>query len=108
MGKLVYGESFEVQFDDRPLAHLQIVIGAKLRRRESFFFSWRDEGGVEGGGRSSLWLDTAIPLVFRYNDARMPAINRHWLEILSVSANSSQGLQLTAEPEASAETESGS
>jgi hypothetical protein len=107
MGKLVYGESVEVQFDDRLLAHLQMVIGVKLRRGERFFFSWRDEG-EGGGGRSSLWLDPATPLVFRYNGARMPAINRHWLEILSVSANSSQGLQVTAEPEVAAGPESGS
>ncbi|MEF2975639.1 hypothetical protein V3W46_00275 [Subtercola sp. YIM 133946] len=54
MGKLVYGDSgTEIEFDDRVLTHLQIVIGAKLRRRESFFFSWKDDPAV-GDGRSSI------------------------------------------------------
>ena len=32
MGKLTYDHSLSVDFDDRTLAHLQIVIGMKLRR----------------------------------------------------------------------------
>jgi hypothetical protein len=96
LGKLLYGPTIEVIFDDRVLAHLQLVIGLKLRRSESFFFSWRDEQGV-GDGRSAIWLDPAIPLVFRYNGGRMPKINREWLEVLTLSSNSAQGLQLTEE-----------
>lgn len=96
MGKLLYGQAIEVVFDDRVLAHLQLVIGLKLRRDESFFFSWRDEQAI-GDGRSVIWLDPAIPLVFRYNGGRMPKINREWLEALTLSSNSSQGLQLTEE-----------
>lgn len=96
MGKLLYGQTIEVIFDDRVLAHLQLVIGLKLRRDESFFFSWRDEQSV-GDGRSVIWLDPGIPLVFRYNGGRMPKINREWLEALTLSSNSAQGLQLTEE-----------
>lgn len=96
MGKLLYGPNIEVVFDDRVLAHLQLVIGLKLRRGESFFFSWRDEQAV-GDGRSVIWLDPSIPLVFRYNGGRMPRINRDWLEVLTQSSNSAQGLQLTEE-----------
>ncbi len=96
MGRLLYGCSTEIAFDDRVLAHLQLVIGLKLRRREGFFFSWRDEQEV-GDGRSAIWLDPSIPLVFRYNGGRMPKINREWLEALTLSSNSSQGLQLTDE-----------
>lgn len=96
MGKLLYGPTIEIIFDDRVLAHLQLVIGAKLRRNESFFFSWRDEQSV-GDGRSTIWLDSAIPLVFRYNGGRMPKINREWLELLTHSSNSAAGLQLTEE-----------
>ena len=36
MGKLTYDSTLTVDFDDRVLAHLQLVIGAKLRRAESF------------------------------------------------------------------------
>ncbi|HEY0258379.1 MAG TPA: ATP-dependent DNA ligase [Lacisediminihabitans sp.] len=96
MGKLLYGPSVEIIFDDRVLAHLQLAMGQKLRRHEGFFFSWKDET-VVGDGRSTLWIETSIPLVFRYNGGRMPAINRDWLEVLVRSSNSPQGLQLTDE-----------
>ncbi len=45
MGKFMY-ETLRVDFEDRVLAHLQYVIGAKLRRRESFHFSWRDDASI--------------------------------------------------------------
>ena len=93
---MLYGTTLEVVFEDRVLAHLQLVIGLKLRRGESFFFSWRDEQSV-GDGRTTIWLDPALPLVFRYNGGRMPKINREWLEVLTTSSNSAQGLQLTDE-----------
>lgn len=32
MGKLLYGDSeIDIEFDDRALTHIQIVVGAKLR-----------------------------------------------------------------------------
>jgi hypothetical protein len=43
MGRLTYDSHFSVDFDDRTLAHLQLVIVAKLRRNEAFFLSWRDD-----------------------------------------------------------------
>ncbi len=96
MGKLVYGSDYEINFDDRVLAHLQLVIGLKLRRHEGFYFSWRDEQ-QSGDGRTTIWISPAIPIVFRYNGGRMPRINKEWLEQLSLSSNSAQGLQLTEE-----------
>ncbi|PPG99373.1 hypothetical protein C5C33_17935, partial [Rathayibacter sp. AY1H3] len=70
MGKLLYGASgVEIEFDDRTLTHVQIVIANKLRRRESFFFSWRDDPAV-GDGRSSIWLDPSVPLYFKYFGGR--------------------------------------
>ena len=98
MGKILYGDSgIEVIFDDRAMAHLQLVIGAKLRRGESFFFSWKDDVSV-GDGRSSIWLSASIPLYFRYSGSKPVSINREWLEILTLSAHSAQGLQFTGEP----------
>ena len=98
MGKILYGDSgIEVVFDDRAMAHLQLVIGAKLRRNESFFFSWKDDISV-GDGRSSIWLSSSIPLYFRYSGSKPVSINREWLEILTQSANSTVGLQFSAEP----------
>jgi hypothetical protein len=98
MGKLLYGESeIVIEFEDRALTHLQIVIGAKLRRGESFFFSWRDHDSV-GSGRSSIWLDSAIPLYFKFSGGKMPLVNREWLQTLTDSANSGQGLIYSDEP----------
>jgi hypothetical protein len=99
MGKLVYGDSdIDIDIDDRSLAHLQIVIGNKLRRGESFFFSWKDDPAV-GDGRSAIWLDRAIPLYFKYSGGRLPAINRAWIDALNGSANSGTGLVFTDEPD---------
>lgn len=98
MGKLVYGDSdIDIDIDDRALAHLQIVIGTKLRRGESFFFSWKDDPMV-GDGRSSIWMDRAIPLYFKFAGGRAPAINRAWIDALNESANSGTGLIFTDEP----------
>ncbi|WP_165064350.1 DUF7882 family protein [Marisediminicola senii] len=97
MGKLLYGASgVEIGFDDRVLAHLQVVIGAKLRRGESFYFSWKDDPNI-GDGRSTVWLSDAIPLYFKYSGGKMPSLNREWVEALMTSANSNQGLQLSDE-----------
>jgi len=97
MGALTYGDSgITVSFDDRALMHLQIVISAKLRRRESFLVSWNDTIAA-GGGRSSIWIDPASTLYFRYFGSRIPVINRNWIDSLMLSANSAGGLVLVAE-----------
>lgn len=95
MGTLTY-DSIVIEFDDRLLAHLQIVIVNKLRRRESFAMSWRDAPEV-GDGRSAIWLDPSIPLYFKFDGSRIPAINREWVEQLAESAGSSHGLLVVGE-----------
>jgi hypothetical protein len=98
MGKLTYGSAvLVIDFDDRLLAHLQMVIATKLRRGESFAFSWRDDAAV-GDGRTTIWLHPALPLVFKYSGSRQPAINRAWVEALLQAANSSAGLHVVPEP----------
>lgn len=98
MGSLIYGTSgIEISFDDRVLTHLELVVNTKLRRRESFMLSWRDTPGV-GDGRSSIWLDTGIPLYFRYSGSRVPLIDREWLEELVAQAGSTRGLVLGEDP----------
>ncbi len=96
MGWLVYGNRNTYQFDDRTLAHLQIVIGLKLRRREGFFFSW-DEPVEAGSGRTSIWIEPRIPLEFRYSRNRPAAISREWLQALTELSNSAGGLRLVEE-----------
>ena len=98
MGTLTYGNpGITATFGDRALVHLQIVITAKLRRRESFLFSWSDSV-ADGGGRNSIWLDPSSVLYYRFLGGRMPSINRAWIVILETSANSGTGLVFTAEP----------
>lgn len=99
MGKLAYDRSLSVDFDDRTLAHLQIVIGMKLRRGESFYFSWKDDQQV-GDGRTSIWLHPTIPLVYKYYGSRSPSINPAWIHALEMSANTNAGLHIVAEPSA--------
>lgn len=95
MGSLTY-DRVVVEIDDRTLAHLQIVIVQKLRRGESFLLSWRDSTEV-GSGRSSIWLNPAIPLYFKFAGGRAATLNRQWIEELSRSANSTQGLVIVSE-----------
>lgn len=98
MGKLFYGsQGVAIEFDDRTLAHLQLVLGAKLRRHEAFFCSWRDSADASAG-RSSIWIASSIPLYFTFDSGDRPSVNRQWLEELTKSANSPQGLFLTSEP----------
>jgi hypothetical protein len=98
VGKLLYGSSkLEIEFEDRILAHLQIVIGVKLRRGEGFFFSWRDDPAL-GDGRSSIWIESSIPLFFKFSTTERHQLNREWLEDLTHSSNQAQGLTLIAEP----------
>jgi hypothetical protein len=99
MGSLVYatGRPEPIELDDRTLAHLQIVIASKLRMRQSFFFSWVNSADA-GGGRNSIWLDTAIPVTFSYAKPERQKINREWVELLMASAHSNTGLRLMREP----------
>ncbi|TBN57899.1 ATP-dependent DNA ligase [Glaciihabitans arcticus] len=97
MGTLSYGDGQVAEFDDRALAHLQIVIGAKLRRGECFYFSWVEEGRVSDT-RTSLWMNPMIPLVYKFSGSRPPTINRRWIDDLALAANTMSGLRLVPEP----------
>jgi len=103
MGRLIYNSSHrELEIDDRTLAHLRVAILNKLRRSESFAFTW--EHGVENGsGRTTMWLHESIPLQFVFSGNRTPKLNRLWIEQLLLQANSTAGLQWTPEPPESAE-----
>ena len=99
MGTLVYNSTLDIHFNDRVLQHMQVVIGAKLRRNESFYLNW----ARESGGRSTIWIHPTIALEYRY-DTTVPAVlNRSWLEALTISANTPAGMQLVPEPAMRAE-----
>ena len=102
MATLSYDQVAKIEFDDRALAHLQIVIASKFRRSESFNFTW-ERGPSEGGGRTTIWMHPAIPLVYEFASNHVPPINRDWLEALMQTANTAAGLQLLAEPKGAVE-----
>jgi hypothetical protein len=98
LGVLLYGSpGTSIDFDDRALTHLQIVIAAKLRRGESFLFSWVTSAS-QGSGRCSVWLAPSIPLFYRFLGNRVPRVNPSWVHVLSLSANSGGGLVFSPEP----------
>ncbi len=98
MGTFVYGwQASAVEFDDRTLAHLKVVIATKLRRSEGFMFTW-EYGAGSGSGHSSVWLHPAIPIQFDFLGSREPSLNREWLEELSRIANNTGTLRIVPEP----------
>jgi hypothetical protein len=99
MGSLSYPArgSSPIEIDDRVLAHLQVVIGSKLRQRQSFFLSWVEDL-AKGSGRVSIWIDPDIQLMFTYETCARHRINRPWLESMMASANSANGLLMGVEP----------
>lgn len=91
MGQLYYGNATtSVDVPDRLLAHLKVVVATKLRRNESFMMSWT--GGSEPAGRSSIWLQPAIPLRFVFDTADMEVLNPQTVRDMANAATSSAGL----------------
>ncbi len=99
MGTLQY-DGVLIEFDDRVLAHIQIVITQKIRRGESFLMSWRDSVDY-GNGHSAVWIHPAQNLFFKFSGGRNPAINDLWVAELFESANSSRGMLVSKEPDGS-------
>jgi hypothetical protein len=98
MGQFIYGNSsVAVDFDDRVLAHLKVVVLAKVRRGESFSFSWEFTAAA-GSGHSTIWIHPTIPLQFNFLGNREPRLNRAWVDELVHLANTPAGLRLTPEP----------
>jgi hypothetical protein len=97
MGQIRFDSRTKVDIDDRALAHLQFVIGNKLRRGEPFFFTWREDPS-SGDGRTAVWVNPTTDITFRFYGSRVPPLNRDWLEALAVTANSPSGLHLVPEP----------
>jgi hypothetical protein len=104
VGRFTYGPKITVDFDDRVLAHLQTVIAAKVRRGESFMFTWIDDDST-GDGRTSVWVNPTSAMGFKFFGKRPPHINREWIEALMFSANSVGGLHIVPEPHEHADTE---
>jgi hypothetical protein len=104
VGIFIYESAVRTEFEDRLLAHLQVVVGTKLRRSEPFYFLWKDESSL-GGGRTAVWIHPQANLVFKFHGSRSPAINRAWLDALMHTANSPSGLYVVPEPPESSAAE---
>lgn len=105
MGHLIYGVAPAIDIDDWGLRHLQAVMLTKLRRDESFSFSWDEEPGVGGddalpvpGRHGTVWISKSSSLYFSFDRPRDKPLNGRWLALLAHEANSSQGLRLSPEP----------
>ncbi len=98
MGTLMYDSKVTASIDDRILAHLQIVMLAKLRRGEPFAFTWNENSN--GLGRTTIWIHSAISLSFQYYGGRAAQINSRWVQALARSSNSVGGLEIVPEPTA--------
>ncbi|WP_434810921.1 ATP-dependent DNA ligase [Microbacterium sp. bgisy189] len=104
MGKFIYEGSIKVDFDDRVLAHLQVVMLDKLRRGEPFPFSWKDDRSI-GNGRTTVWVHPHASLVFKFYGSRPPSMNRAWVDAMSQAANSARGLWILPEATEDSATE---
>ncbi|MFF8187639.1 ATP-dependent DNA ligase [Microbacterium sp. NPDC016588] len=98
MGKFIYDGNIKVDFEDRLLAHLQAVIMAKVRRGESFPFTWKDDISI-GGGRTTVYIHPNVSMVFKYHGSRNPQLSSTWLHALTYNANSGRGLYVIPEPD---------
>jgi hypothetical protein len=97
MGRILYGANErDIDVDDRTLAHVKIVILSKLRRGESFAFSW-DNPVDSGGGRNTIWIDRAIQLEFVFFGSRPASLNRRWIQEMSNGASNGE-LRILPEP----------
>lgn len=97
MGQLVYG-STEYEFDDRTLAHFEVVVVAKFRRREAFMVSWTTPGPEDA--RIELWLSPGSPLQLRYAGSRSPLLSQSWVQAMMDMAGTLRGLRLIGEAQA--------
>lgn len=95
MGTLFYADQ-ALEIDDRTLAHVKVAVVTKLRRGESFTLSWIHPEG-QPAGRTTIWMHESIPLRFEFLETEPPELHREWIEEILRSANTTGGIQLTAE-----------
>ena len=92
MGYLYYGTEMQpTEIPDRILAHVRVVATTKLRRGESFTLTWRHPDGAPEG-RTSIWMQPAIPLKFVFDSAEAEPLDQEYLRSLADAANTSNGL----------------
>lgn len=91
MATLFYGSDIApISFPDRLMGYLKVIAATKLRRGESFTLTWT---GAEGEtGRSTIWLQPAIPLRFVFESVEPEQLVGEYLRALADQANAASGL----------------
>jgi hypothetical protein len=94
MGTLFYGaDRTAIRVDDRILAHLRVLITAKMRRGEGFLLSWSDSLAI-GDGRSSVWIHPACDLHYKFDGGTSPKLDSGLLDQLNVESIQARGIEL--------------
>jgi hypothetical protein len=100
MGTLAIGSNgTHLDIEDRTLAHLRVVILAKLRRGESFAFNW-DHGAGDDSSASTVWMQPTMEVEFAFDTDVPVEVNKQWADRLMHSANSVRGLDIIPEEQA--------
>lgn len=92
----LYYDGVAIEMNDRTLAHVKIAIVQKMRRAESFTFSWVHTGD-QPPGRSTIWIHPSIPIRFEFLNPVQPELNTKWIESILRSASTTGGILLTEE-----------
>ena len=98
MGFMSYGnDSYAVEIDDRPLAHLKIAVLSLLRAGKCIAFSFERSIG-QGSGRETLWISPSTEIRVRFNGSKPPLINELWALSIIATADTPTGLRMVVEP----------
>jgi hypothetical protein len=99
VGYLYYGsETQPIEFPDRVLAHIRVLATSKLRRGESFTMTWHHPTD-DGEGRTSIWMQPAIPLKFVFDSAEAQQLDPEYLQKLAREASTGNGVLIEPEDE---------
>lgn len=94
MGHLLY-DGAEYEFEDRLLAHLQVVIQLKLAKMECFFLTWHPH--CETKSEMSIWISPRSPLAFHFSGSREPSLSKKWAVALNAISHTPRGLVAISE-----------
>jgi hypothetical protein len=75
-----------------------VVATTKLRRGESFTLTWRHAAGAPEG-RTSIWMQPAIPLRFVFDEPEPERLDPEYLRSLVNAANSANGVMIDLQNE---------
>ena len=95
MARLFYGsDTSPIALPDRLMGYIKVIASTKLRRGESFTLTWT--GTDDEGGRSTIWLQPAIPLRFVFGSTEPEQLAGDYLRALADQANAASGLVIDA------------